>query len=93
MLAPGMKSMGRDRYFGFWSTIESVDVRDVRALSGGDTLEVTLVYRTTDGKTSTERKREDLSVTDDGELPDRVRRPCHLGVPPTVDRGGGGSAE
>ena len=29
-------------------------------------MEVTLVYRTTDGRTSTERKREGLSTTDDG---------------------------
>jgi hypothetical protein len=66
MLAPAMQSMGRDRYLGFWRTIKSVDVRDVQADSGGDTVEVTLVYRTTDGKTSTERKREKLSATDNG---------------------------
>jgi hypothetical protein len=66
MLAPGMQSMGRDRYFGFWRTIESVDVREVHAGSDGKPVEVTLVYRTTDGRTSTEHKREELSATDNG---------------------------
>ena len=66
MLAPAMQSMGRDRYLGFWRTIESVDVRDVHASSHGNTVEVTLVYRTKDGRTSTERKREGLSTTEGG---------------------------
>ncbi len=66
MLAPAMQSMGRDRYLGFWRTIESVEVRDVQVDPQGDDVEVTLVYRTTDGGTSTEHKRETLSTTDDG---------------------------
>jgi hypothetical protein len=65
MLAPSMQSMGHDRYLGFWRTIESVDVRDARPTSDG-TVEVTLVYRTTDGRTSTEHKREVLSRSGDG---------------------------
>ncbi len=68
MLAPGMQSMGRDRYLGFWRTIESVAVRDVQVASDGNIVEVTLVYRTTDGRTTTERKREELSATDDGSF-------------------------
>ncbi len=66
MLAPQMQTMGRDRYLGFWRTIESVDVQDVQ-VTGDSTVEVTLVYRTTGGRTSTERKREQLSRTDDGD--------------------------
>jgi serine/threonine protein kinase len=66
MLAPAMQTMGRDRYFGFWRTIRSVDVREVQPSSDGKTVDVTLVYRTTDGKTSTERKREVLGQADDG---------------------------
>ena len=67
MLAPAMQSIGRDRYDGFWRTIESVEVRDVNVPSDGNDVEVTLVYRTTKGTTSTERKRETLSKTDDGD--------------------------
>jgi hypothetical protein len=66
MLAPAMQSMGRDRYLGFWRTIESVEVRDVQVGSGGNDVEVTLVYTSTNGKTSTEHKRETLSKADDG---------------------------
>jgi serine/threonine protein kinase len=66
MLAPAMQSMGRDRYFGFWRTIRSVEVREVHPSSDGKTVDVTLVYRTTDGQTSTERKREVLGATDGG---------------------------
>ncbi len=66
MLSPRMQAMGRERYLGFWRTIESVDVRDVRVAPNEDTVEVTLVYRTTDGRTSTEHKREELSTTSSG---------------------------
>jgi len=66
MLAPEMQSIGHDRYIGFWRTIETVEVRDVQAPSDGNTVEVTLVYRTKNGRTSTERKREGLSTTEDG---------------------------
>ena len=66
MLAPAMQSMGRAKYFGFWRTITSVDVRDVQAGSDGSTVDVTLVYRSTDGRTSTEHKREELSTTGHG---------------------------
>ena len=66
MLGPGMKSQGRDRYLGFWRTIKCVDVREAHAAADKRTVDVTLVYRTTDGRTSTEHKREELSTTDDG---------------------------
>jgi serine/threonine protein kinase len=64
MLGPGLQEQGRASYNSFWRTIESVDVQSAQA-GPGDTVEVTLVYRTTDGRTSTERKVETL--TSDGE--------------------------
>jgi serine/threonine protein kinase len=64
MLGPGLRQQGRESYDSFWRTIESVDVQSAEA-GPGDTVEVTLVYRTTDGRTSTERKVETL--TGDGE--------------------------
>jgi serine/threonine protein kinase len=66
MLGPGEQAQGRDSYLGFWRTIKSVDVTDVRARSGSDTVDVTLTYRTTDGRVSTEHKRERLSTTATG---------------------------
>jgi serine/threonine protein kinase len=66
MLGPGEQAQGRDSYLGFWRTIKSVDVTDVHARSGSDTVDVTLTYRTTDGRVSTEHKRERLSTTEGG---------------------------
>ena len=60
MLGPGEQAQGRDSYDRFWRTIRSVDVTSARAAPGSDVVDVTLVYRTTDGRTSTERKREGL---------------------------------
>ena len=65
MLGPGEKQQGRAAYDRFWRTIRSVDVTSARAV-GSDVVEVTLVYRTTDGRTSTERKRETLVAGPDG---------------------------
>ena len=64
MLGPDLKSQGRGAYDGFWRGIESVDVQSAEA--NGNTVDVTLVYRSTDGTTSTERKREGLVPDGDG---------------------------
>ncbi len=66
MLGPEMQEQGRDRYDAFWRTIESVDVQSVEATSGNDSVRVTLVYHSNDGRTSTERKVEGLVASDDG---------------------------
>ena len=66
MLGPGMQEQGRERYDAFWRTIESVDVKSAKAAPGSDSVQVTLVYRTSDGQTSTERKVEGLVESDDG---------------------------
>ncbi|MCW2817280.1 MAG: hypothetical protein JWR42_67 [Marmoricola sp.] len=60
MLGPGEKGQGRGAYDGFWRTIRSVEVRSAVARPGSSSVDVTLVYRTTSGGTSTERKREGL---------------------------------
>ena len=60
MLGPGEKGQGRGAYDRFWRTIRSVDVVSARARPGASSVDVTLVYRTTSGGTSTERKREGL---------------------------------
>jgi hypothetical protein len=60
MLGPGEKGQGRGAYNGFWRTIRSVDVRSAAARPGSSSVDVTLVYHTTSGGTSTERKREGL---------------------------------
>jgi hypothetical protein len=66
MLGPSMQRIGRGRYDAFWRTIESVDVRSAEATPDGDSVQVTLVYHTSDGGTSTERKVERLVESDDG---------------------------
>lgn len=66
MLSPRMQSMGRDSYDSFWRTIESVTVRSAQAEAGDNTVRVTLTYRGTDGRTSTERKLEGLVASADG---------------------------
>jgi hypothetical protein len=60
MLGPGEQDQGRGAYDGFWRTIRSVDVLSARARPGSDSVDVTLTYHTTDGRLSTERKREGL---------------------------------
>ncbi len=66
MLTPDYQAeVGRGSYDGFWSTIESVDARDLRAVSGGDAVEATLVFVNSDGETLTERHRVDV-VDQDG---------------------------
>ena len=66
-MAPAMQSIGHDRYLGFWRTIESVEVRDVQATPGSNDVDVTLVYRTTGGRTSTRAQAQGLSTSDDGD--------------------------
>ena len=66
MLGPGEKQQGRDSYDGFWRTIRSVDVTSAQALPGSDDVDVTLVYHTTDGRSSREHKREGLVKAPDG---------------------------
>ncbi len=65
-LGPGEKSQGRASYDRFWRGIRSVDVRSVRPVSGSEDVDVTLTYRTTDGRSSTERKRFDLVRSQSG---------------------------
>jgi hypothetical protein len=66
MLGPSLQEQGRESYDGFWRSIESVEVTSAEAREGSDTVEVTLTYRGTDGRVSTERKREGLIRSDDG---------------------------
>jgi len=66
MLGPGMQQQGRDRYDAFWRGIESVDVRSAQATSSSNSVQVTLVYHSTDGTRSTEHKVEGLVESDDG---------------------------
>ena len=68
-LGPGEQAQGRAAYNRFWRGIDAVDVRSATARPGVDgagTVEVTLVYRGTNGTTSTERKREGLVPDGDG---------------------------
>jgi hypothetical protein len=66
MLGPHERAQGRDAYDGFWGTVESVDVSNVQARPGSNEVAVTLTYRTTDGRVSTERKREGLIRDSEG---------------------------
>jgi serine/threonine protein kinase len=66
MLGPGMQEQGRERYDAFWRTIKSVDVQSAAVAPGSDSVQVTLVYHTSDGRTSTERKVEGLVESDNG---------------------------
>ena len=67
---PGSAPASRRRvgasYDGFWREISSVDVSSVRPVAGSDAVDVTLTYRSTDGRTSTERKRFDLIRSSSG---------------------------
>ncbi len=66
MLGPSLKEQGRASYDSFWQGIESVEVKSVNATENGNTVDVTLVYRGTDGQVSTERKQEGLISDGDG---------------------------
>ncbi len=66
MLGPSLKEQGRASYDAFWRDIESVEVQSAHASGNGNTVDVTLVYRRTNGETSTERKQEGLVSDGDG---------------------------
>ena len=66
MLGPSLQEQGRDSYNAFWRDIESAEIKSAKAAEGSDTVDITVVYRSTDGKTSTERKREGLVKSEDG---------------------------
>ena len=53
------QSMGRSTYDGFWTSIDSVDVSNVRATSA-TTVDYTIVYHESNGGTSTEQKQISL---------------------------------
>ncbi len=66
MLTPAYQAQtGRDSYDGFWSTIESVDVSQVDASGGGNTVDATLTYHKTNGEQTTERHQLELSPSGD----------------------------
>jgi hypothetical protein len=65
-LGPGEQAQGRASYDRFWRGISSVDVSSVRPVAGSDAVDVTLTYRSTNGRTSTERKRFDLIRSSSG---------------------------
>jgi len=67
MLGPSLQGQGRASYDSFWRRIASVQVESATASEGSDTVEVILMYRKTDGRTSTERKREGLVKGSDGD--------------------------
>ncbi|MDF2093037.1 serine/threonine-protein kinase [Knoellia sp. 3-2P3] len=66
-LTPRMqaKAGGRDGYEEFWSGIDSVDVKNVKADAEELTANVTLVYQKGDGDKSTEKKV--LTLVQDGD--------------------------
>jgi len=66
LLGPGEKAQGRASYNAFWRGMSSVDVRDIRPLPGSNSVELTLTYHETNGRTSTERQRLDLLRSSDG---------------------------
>jgi serine/threonine protein kinase len=68
MLGPGLQEQGRGAYDGFWRTIESVEVLSARAEKGSNEVAVTLRYRSTDSRVSTENKVETLVDDGDGFL-------------------------
>jgi serine/threonine protein kinase len=65
---------GRDGYEGFWSTIASVSVDDVKADAKKGRADVTLTYTRTDGTTSTEKHRLDVVRQGDRYLIDADNR-------------------
>ncbi|SFB04419.1 Serine/threonine protein kinase [Nocardioides alpinus] len=70
MLTPGFQteSGGFGRYSGFWSTIESASVSDVRADPEALTTSYTVQYVTTSGRTTTQQGRLQLQQSGDGYL-------------------------
>lgn len=68
MLSPGMKSVGRDSYEGFWGSVSSV--RASRFSPRGDTVDLTLRYTMDDGRVSVERHRIELVRGNGGYLID-----------------------
>ncbi|KQX61952.1 serine/threonine-protein kinase [Angustibacter sp. Root456] len=66
-LTPKMQEAagGRDGYEGFWSTIDSVSVDELKADAKKGRADVTLTYTRTDGTTSTEQHR--LEIVRDGD--------------------------
>jgi hypothetical protein len=68
MLTPSYQAqVGRSSYNGFWRTIRSVDVSNVRS-AGGNAVLATLTYTTNSGGTSVERHRLDLVRSGGGYL-------------------------
>jgi len=65
-LGPNEQAQGRASYNRFWRGIRSVGVGDIAPVAGASSVDVTLTYRTTDGRVSTERQRLDLIRSDDG---------------------------
>jgi hypothetical protein len=65
---------GRDGYDGFWSTIASVSVDELKADAKKGRADVTLTYTRTDGTTSTERHRLDIVRQGDAYLIDGDHR-------------------
>ena len=68
MLGPGGRSVGRDSYEGWWSSVEDVQVSDIQPAGSGETADVTLTYTMKDGRVETERQRLDLLRSQDGWL-------------------------
>jgi eukaryotic-like serine/threonine-protein kinase len=68
MLGPGGRSVGRDSYEGWWSSVEDVQVSDIEPADSGETADVTLTYTMKDGRVETERQRLDLLRSQDGWL-------------------------
>ena len=67
MLAPSYRQeLGRGKYDGFWSTIESVDIGSVDA--DGDSVAYQITYTRTDGSTSQETKLLTLEPAGDSYL-------------------------
>ncbi len=68
MLGPEGRSVGRDSYEGWWSSVEDVEVSDIEPAGSGETADVTLTYTMKDGRVETERQRLDLLRSQDGWL-------------------------
>jgi hypothetical protein len=70
MLGPGMRSVGRDSYESWWSSVEDVQVSEIAPAESGETADVTLTYTMQDGRVETERHRLDLLRSENGWLID-----------------------
>jgi hypothetical protein len=70
MLGPGMRSVGRESYESWWSSVEDVQVSEIAPAASGETAEVTLTYTMEDGRVETERHRLDLLRSENGWLID-----------------------